>query len=261
MSVATVRGHEAHYLLLGRDEPLVVFVHGMMMDNLASWYFTMANQVAERHRVLLYDLRGHGRSERTEDGYTVADLVADLDALLDVVGEERPVVLVGNSFGGLVALAYTMAHPDRVRALVTIDGNMHDEHWNDDIAERFDRTDEDPEALRAEIMRYSYRYAGRDSPRKRNQLGRRAWQLVHRTTFVDDLASTPPFDDDDLAAVTCPVLTLYGTESELAERARRMAAGLPRCESIWFEGCTHLLLWEDPEGVRDAVMDWLERLE
>ena len=61
-----VRFHVQHLdLSLGGnhpDRPLVVFLHGLVMDNLSSWYFTVANPVARIADVLLYDLRGHGKS-------------------------------------------------------------------------------------------------------------------------------------------------------------------------------------------------------
>ena len=55
-----------HFQRLGDPaRPSVVFVHGLIMDNLASWYFTVANAVASSNDVILYDLRGHGLSEDT----------------------------------------------------------------------------------------------------------------------------------------------------------------------------------------------------
>jgi pimeloyl-ACP methyl ester carboxylesterase len=261
VSLVQVRGHEVHVRDFGRGPHTVVFVHGMVMDNMASWFFTLANPVSKSARVILYDLRGHGRSERTESGYTIPGLIADLDGLLDALEVRERVVLVGNSFGGLLALSYAIAHPERVEGLVLVDGNMHDDQWNDEVRQRFSISGDDVEAAVAEIKRYSFRYAGLDSPRKRNQLGRSAWRLVHRTDFVEEVTSSPAFTAEELRSVSCPVLALYGADSELAERARRMIEQLPDCEAVWFEGYTHLLLWEASEEVRRRVSEWLDGLE
>src|ERR1700761_2490450 len=79
----------------------VVFVHGLVMDNLSSFYYTLAGPVtAAGARVLLYDLRGHGGSERAPRGYATSDQAADLIGLLDASGVTEPVHLVANSFGG-----------------------------------------------------------------------------------------------------------------------------------------------------------------
>ena len=88
MAEVTANGLRFHYQSLGAgrgDDRLVVFLHGLVMDNLSSWYFTVANPVAMRTEVLLYDLRGHGKTERPKTGYTVSDHVDDLAALLDSV--------------------------------------------------------------------------------------------------------------------------------------------------------------------------------
>ncbi len=60
----------------------LVMVHGLA-TNLAFWYLQMAPELNRDYRVTLYDLRGHGRSERTESGYAAADLATDLQKLLD----------------------------------------------------------------------------------------------------------------------------------------------------------------------------------
>ena len=96
----------------------VVFLHGLVMDNLSSWYFTVANRLARSEDVILYDLRGHGRSERPPSGYRVADLVADLDALLDALEIDRSVALVGNSFGGLLAICRITDAYDQASTIV-----------------------------------------------------------------------------------------------------------------------------------------------
>src|SRR5690606_29517476 len=103
---------------------------GLVMDNLSSWYFTVANPVAERHPTRLYDLRGHGLSERPASGYDLDTLLADLRALLDAEGIDR-VRLVGNSFGGLLAIAFALTHPERCAGLVLVDALLPEPGWGE----------------------------------------------------------------------------------------------------------------------------------
>src|SRR5262245_22619582 len=79
------------------EPPVVVFVHGLLTDSLASYYFTLGPTFAAQGiDVIMYDLRGHGRSDRPETGYRVEDFVDDMVALLDALGEKRRVHVVGN---------------------------------------------------------------------------------------------------------------------------------------------------------------------
>ncbi|HYY06210.1 MAG TPA: alpha/beta hydrolase [Candidatus Limnocylindria bacterium] len=111
---ATLRGDE-----LGGGEP-VVLLHGLTATRR---YVVMGSRFLAKHgrRMIAYDARGHGESEPPRDpgAYEYADLVADLEAVLDHLGLERP-ALAGSSMGAHTAMAFALAHPERVSALVQI---------------------------------------------------------------------------------------------------------------------------------------------
>jgi pimeloyl-ACP methyl ester carboxylesterase len=73
--------------------------------------------------VLALDQRGHGDSDRPEDGYDLTTVASDLATALDALGWSRAVV-VGHSWGGAVAATFAAEHPDRTLALVAIDGGF-----------------------------------------------------------------------------------------------------------------------------------------
>src|SRR5207248_1905261 len=124
--------------------------------------------------VVLYDLRGHGRSERPAVGYTLADMVDDLGALLDALAIAEPVALVGNSFGGLLALAFASRHPQRVERVVLIDGHLGEDGWSAKMAATLEL---EGEARDRQIAASFSSWLGRHSERKSTRLAETATAL------------------------------------------------------------------------------------
>ena len=239
-----------------QGDPTVVFLHGLVMDNLSSWYFTVANPVAQKARVLLYDLRGHGRSERPAGGYGVPEMVADLAEILDGSGVEAPVHLVGNSFGGLLALAFALAHPDRVASLVLVDAHLSDEGWGAEMSRTLRLSGEERDRKIAASFKD---WLGRHSARKRTRLAETAERLVYGTSLVADLEASAPFADEALRRLRVPALLLYGEHSDIVARGERLARLLPGAELEILSRSSHSILWEQTEHVRDAVVRWIVR--
>lgn len=254
MAEVIARGLRFHVQRLGRGGRPVVFLHGLVMDNLSSWYFTVANPVARDTEVILYDLRGHGGSERPVRGYGLPDMVADLAALLDALGVRPSVRLVGNSFGGLLALAFAAAHPDRTAAAVLVDSHLGEPGWGAAMAATLALQGEERDRRIAESFRS---WLGRHSERKRTRLARTAEALVHGTSLLEDLRASPPLLDADLRAIRCPVLALYGERSDLRAAGETLARRLRDCRLETFAGCTHSVLWERTDEVRARIVAWL----
>jgi pimeloyl-ACP methyl ester carboxylesterase len=74
-------------------------------------------------RVCSYERRNTGRSETVEGTQSPKDVIADVDGVLAALGEDGPFLLLGASFGGLVASAYAVAHPDLVAGVVLLDAS------------------------------------------------------------------------------------------------------------------------------------------
>jgi pimeloyl-ACP methyl ester carboxylesterase len=105
----------------GAGYPPLVFVHGAAC-NRRFWY-QQVPRFSSAHRVVAVDLRGHGESDAPLERYTVRLFAEDLTSTSTQLGIESPVV-IGHSLGGLVALDFASAYPDRVAAAVLIDSPL-----------------------------------------------------------------------------------------------------------------------------------------
>ena len=100
--------------------PKLFLLHGWM-DVAASFQFLVDALERDWH-VIAPDLRGFGESDWQPQGYWFADYIADLEALLDRFAPGERATLVGHSLGGNVVMQYAGVRPQRVRALVSLDG-------------------------------------------------------------------------------------------------------------------------------------------
>ncbi len=254
MADAVVNGVRLHVQRIGAGPPTVVFLHGLVMDNLSSFYFTLASPVSRVAEALLYDLRGHGRSERPTSGYALADFTRDLDALLATLDVRAPVHLVGNSFGGLLALAYASIRPERVASLFLIDAHLGAAGWGDAMVQTLALQGEARDRRIAESFQH---WLGRHSERKRSRLADNARALVEGTSLLADLAASPPLSDESFRRIACPTLALYGERSDLRPQAEDLPQRLAQARLLVRPGSTHSLLWEETDFVRDELLRWL----
>jgi pimeloyl-ACP methyl ester carboxylesterase len=98
----------------------VLLVHGLASN--ARLWDGVADELARRgHPSVAVDLRGHGRSAKPDDGYDFGTVVADLMAITEAMGLDRPVA-AGQSWGGNVVMELAARHPERVRGVVAVDG-------------------------------------------------------------------------------------------------------------------------------------------
>ena len=117
-----VRGLKIHCRTWGNPGARTLFLLHGFQDVSASWQFTV-DALKEDWHVIAPDWRGYGLSDWSgSDAYWFADLVGDLDFLIDHYTPESPALLVGHSMGANVAALYAGVRPDRVRRFVNVDG-------------------------------------------------------------------------------------------------------------------------------------------
>jgi pimeloyl-ACP methyl ester carboxylesterase len=136
-----VGGHKLHPRCGGRGSPgspTLVYLHGLGGDG--SDVASINTRLADQVRVCTYDRVNVGRSDSVAGRHTGADSVRDLHALLDTAGVPGPYLLVGFSFGGLLAIMYAGTHPDQVMGILSLDGSLPTDDEVDQMIPAAERT-------------------------------------------------------------------------------------------------------------------------
>ena len=235
--------------------PAAVLVHGMATDTLASWYLTLAHPLATAgFRVVMYDLRGHGHTERPTEGYALDDFVDDLAALLAALDVTGPIHLLGNSFGGTIAFGYAVRHPERVVAIAAIESAPPTAEWFTRVAAQLDRA--------ATYLPHAHALAEIRAERGElaSRRARTARDVLATTSLVRDLPASRLPSEERIAALGCPTLWVYGGDSPMVELAHEVGRLLPLARIVTVPDQRHSLLVDKPDTVRSIVLPWLRQV-
>jgi pimeloyl-ACP methyl ester carboxylesterase len=123
LTVNGTRMHHVHVPADGAELPPVVFIHGAS-GNLLDQMVPIRPELEGRAEMLFFDRPGHGWSSRGQDNATPRAQARTIAALMDAVGIEQAVI-VGHSFGGGVAAAFALEHPEKLLGLVLLSAATH----------------------------------------------------------------------------------------------------------------------------------------
>lgn len=230
----------------------VVLVHGLLTDSLASYYFTVAPAFAAAGLdVVMYDLRGHGRSERPPHGYTLDHNIDDLAALLDRLGIARPLHLVGNSYGGTVAFGYAARHPGRPASLTLIESEPATAAWAAKLGRILRRVTTELAHNEPDAIAWITAHRGHNTAR----LAKGAARLARDTTLGRDIPASRVLTEAQISAVRCPVLGVYGGDSDLVDLVPLKQGLLTDFRAVVLPGHEHSVLVEAPGSVGGHILD------
>lgn len=264
----------------------VVMLHGWM-DVSASFQFVV-DALPGDWRVIAPDWRGYGLTERAHaDCYWFPDYLADLERVLDAT-VAGPVILVGHSMGGNVALLYAGIRPDRARAVVNLEGfglrethstqaparyaqwldelrngvSLRDYASGDEVARRLQRNN--PRLTLARAAFLSQHWAIEQADGRWAVAGDPSHKIVNPTLYrLDEVLAC-------WARIECPVLWIRAAATEVlrfvaesraaaVEEVERRRGALRDVEALVIEDAGHMVHHDQPEALARAISDFIER--
>jgi pimeloyl-ACP methyl ester carboxylesterase len=236
----------------GQGAP-VVLLHGFPLDH--TIWEPVVPLLKSHAKLILPDLRGHGRSPGTDGAYSMRCLADDILALLDSLHIER-VTLVGHSMAGYVALAFARAYPNRLSGL----GFVCSHAAADNLEQRANRL-----KLARKVARVGVDFLAKDMAPKltnRPELIEPLRELMSKSSKEGAIGALKgmadrPDSTEYLSMIAVPAVVIAGTNDVIIpiERAQTMAQLLGRAWLVEVPGAAHLPMMESPEVVANALRE------
>ena len=239
-------GVEIAYQTAG-DGPPILLIHGFASNARVNWWDTgwVKTLTEARRRVITFDHRGHGASEKLYDPalYPAAEMAEDARRLLDHLGIAQADVM-GYSMGARVSAFLTIAHPERVRRAVFAG-----------LASRMITGVGGAEAIAAAL----------EAPTRNDGLdiNARAFRIFAEQTKSDLKAlaacirsSREKITVEELALIRVPVLVVAGDKDEVAGDVDTLVKAIPGAVGVTLANRNHMNAVGD-RGYKDAVLDFL----
>jgi pimeloyl-ACP methyl ester carboxylesterase len=237
-----VDGFHIRYCEAGDGEPVVHF-HG------AGGVRTSRSHelLAERFRVILFETPGFGKSAVNERSKSVQELAGTMGQAVSAIGLDR-FNLMGNSFGGRLALWLAIQQPERITSLVL-------------VAPAAIRPEGTRRATPEERMGFMYAH-----PERQPAMLKPDPEVVAKQEALVNRLSGPPRDpelEERMAGLNVPVLVLFGTRDGVIppDMGRIYREKLPNCNLVLVYDAAHALDADRPEAFAAVVSDFLTRHE
>lgn len=250
MAIVDRDGVKIYYEVTG-EGPALLLTHGYSSS---SHMWAPQREALGRHfKLITWDMRGHGRSDYPSDAeaYSQAATVTDMAAILDAAGAPQAIV-GGLSLGGYVSLAFRLAFPERVRALLIVDtgpGFRNDEAregWNAYALKTAERYEKEGLGRLAEGNIEARTAPHRDA----SGLARAArGMLTQRNARVIN----------SLPDINVPALVIVGADDKpFLAASDYMAAKIPGAKKVVIPDAGHAANMDQPEIFNAAVLEFLK---
>ncbi len=254
------------YYEISGEGPSLLLINGYG-DHTGHWF--CMRPVLERHfRVLAFDNRGSGRSEKPDVPYTINMLAADAAALLDAVGVEQAHVF-GVSMGGMVAQELALNYSKRIDRLVlgcTIPGGINSIYPDAEVLAFLLDGERSTRLAPDEIAREMWTYTCTEAFRRAHpEIGEEYARITamfpapqHGLQRQGDAIATHD-TWDRLPAINVPTLVIAGADDRLVptQNSQNLAACIPGARAVIIENAGHGFFYEAAEKAGAIITDFL----
>lgn len=253
---------EIFYEVEGEGDPIVL-IHGWSQNNLA--YMQQIDKLKKAYKVISYDLRGHGRSERTEKGLSLEVFAKDLKELIDHLGL-KDILLTGWSMGASTIFNYVKKYGvQNIAGIVLFDMTpklLNDDEWNlglwhgkyyiQDALDDMTTMCNDFSDFAEVFFRKAAPYMDDDMI---NEAMKETMKNTPHVMYAMWLAMAYNDYRDVLKDMTVPTVIAHGENSTLysKETAEYLNKEIPNSNIVEFENCTHLLVMENPDKATEVI--------
>lgn len=264
MAEARVNGVRLYYALRGQGEPLVC-IHGLQGDS--SHFRSFLPALSASYRLLLFDQRGSGHSDKPAMDYSTALLADDTAALMEAVGFSAAHIF-GVSMGGMIAQELALRHPQRVQTLTlgcTHAGGSHVIRGQDDVTEAAYA----PRAMSAQERASALAHAAlsaeylQSHPEIIEELAAaRQERPIDPAALARRRAAVQQHDTADrLSRISCPTLVITGKQDKIVswENSQLLARAIPHATLHVLETPGHLFWVECLEETIRILVGFLSQ--
>jgi len=259
-------GTRIHYEVTGKSGATPVLMIQGLGASKNAWNLQRI-AMATRFRIISFDNRGAGRSDKPTEPFTLEQMADDALAVLDAAGIETAHV-VGASMGGVISQIVAVKFPHRVRSLTLVCTACRNHPWRQELLRSWAKTAADKGMI--EVGKEAAQWVM--SPRSfRRLVPAFTWMgplaaLRPRHSFVsqiDAILNTREDLVDQLSTITAPTMVIVGNQDILTPRgdSEEIAERIPNAELVVISGAAHGLMMEHSSTFNRILIEFLQRTE
>ena len=259
-------GTRIHYEVTGKSGATPVLMIQGLGASKNAWNLQRI-AMATRFRIISFDNRGAGRSDKPTEPFTLEQMADDALAVLDAAGIETAHV-VGASMGGVISQIVAVKYPHRVRSLTLVCTACRNHPWRQELLQSWAKTAEEKGMI--EVGKEAAQWVM--SPRSfRRLVPAFTWMgplaaLRPRHSFVsqiDAILNTREDLVDQLSTITAPTMVIVGNQDILTPRgdSEEIAERIPNAELVIISGAAHGLMMEHSSTFNKILIEFLQRTE